>query len=67
MDSEDSSLDDRHRRRPPYAVAYEIGDGRQYEVALPGDAIATVEDGALKISHPEGVKALIQVRPMETN
>lgn len=51
-------------RRPPYAVAYEIGDGRMYEVALPGDAVATAEEGVLKISHPQGVAHIIQVKPM---
>jgi hypothetical protein len=53
-------------RRPPYAVAYEIGDGRLYEVALSGDAVATVEDGAVKISHLEGVKGIVQVKPYES-
>jgi hypothetical protein len=54
-------------RRPPYAVAYALASGELYEVALPGDAVATVEHGVLKISHPEGVSALVQVRPMEMN
>lgn len=50
-------------RRPPYGVAYRAGD-RDYEVLLPGDAIATVEDGVLKIQHAKFLIAgLIQVRP----
>lgn len=53
-------------RRPPYAVAYEIGDGRLYEVALPGDAVATVEDGVLKVSHAAGVAHIVQVKSMGT-
>lgn len=53
-------------RRPPYAVAYALASGELYEVALPGDAVATVEDGVLKISHPQGVAHIIQIRPMET-
>lgn len=53
------------RRRPPYAVAYEIGDGRLYEVALSGDAVATVEDGVFKISHATGVAHIVQVKPIK--
>jgi len=52
-------------RRPPYAVAYALASGELYEVALPGDAVATVEHGVLKISHPEGVDRIVQVKPME--
>lgn len=51
-------------RRPPYAVAYALASGELYEVALPGDAVATVEGGVLKISHPQGVAHIIQVKPM---
>lgn len=51
--------------RPPYAVAYQAGDGQLYEVALAGDAVATVEHGVLKVSHPSGVASIIQIRPME--
>lgn len=50
-------------RRPPYVVAYTIASGEMYEVALPGDAVATVEHGVLKISHPAGVACILQVRP----
>src|SRR5690349_18192734 len=50
-------------RRPPYAIAYALASGELYEVALPGDAVATVEDGVLKVSHPEGVDRMVQVKP----
>lgn len=53
-------------RRPPYAVAYALASGELYEVALPGDAVATVEDGVLKISHAAGVAYIVQVKPMGT-
>lgn len=53
-------------RRPPYAVAYALASGELYEVALPGDAVATVEGGVLKISHPQGVAHIIQVKPMRS-
>lgn len=52
-------------RRPPYAVAYALASGELYEVALSGDAVATVEDGVLKVSHPQGVASIVQVKPLE--
>jgi len=52
-------------RRPPYAVAYELASGEQYEVALPGDATVCAQQGALVITHGSAVQALIQIRPME--
>jgi hypothetical protein len=52
-------------RRPPYAVAYALEGGAQYEIALPGDATVTAVDGVLTISHPSAVLALTQTRPME--
>lgn len=51
-------------RRPPYAVAYALASGELYEIALPGDAVATVEHGVLKVSHPAGVDRMVQVKPM---
>lgn len=53
-------------RRPPYAVAYELQDGTQYEIALPGDATIRAHEGALIITHASAVTALTQARPMET-
>jgi hypothetical protein len=53
-------------RRPPYAVAYAIEGGAQYEIALPGDATVRAVDGALIITHASTVLALTQARPMET-
>lgn len=52
-------------RRPPYAVAYAIEGGAQYEIALPGDATVRAVDGALVITHDKPVLAMGQVRPME--
>ena len=52
-------------RRPPYAVAYALASGELYEVALSGDAVATVEHGVLKVSHPQGVAHIVQVKPLE--
>lgn len=52
-------------RRPPYAVAYAIEGGAQYEIALPGDASVRAEDGALIVTHDSAVLALSTVRPME--
>lgn len=52
-------------RRPPYAVAYAIEGGAQYEIALPGDASVRAVDGALVITHDSAVLALSHVRPME--
>lgn len=52
-------------RRPPYAVAYAIEGGPQYEIALPGDATVRAVDGALVITHDKPVLAMGQVRPME--
>lgn len=52
-------------RRPPYAVAYAIEGGAQYEIALSGDATIRAEDGALIITHASAVLALTQARPME--
>lgn len=52
-------------RRPPYAVAYAIQGGAQYEIALPGDASVRAVDGALQITHDSAVLALSHVRPME--
>lgn len=52
-------------RRPPYAVAYAIEGGAQYEIALPGDASVRAEDGALIVTHDSAVLALSHVRPME--
>lgn len=53
-------------RRPPYAVAYAIEGGAQYEIALPGDATVSAVDGALLITHDKPVLAMGQVRPMES-
>lgn len=53
-------------RRPPYAVAYAVAGGHEYEIALPGDASVIAEDGVLKISHPSAVLALTQVQPFAT-
>lgn len=52
-------------RRPPYAVAYAIEGGAQYEIALPGDATVRAVDGALVITHASAVLALTDVRPWE--
>lgn len=52
-------------RRPPYAVAYAIEGGAQYEIALPGDASVRAVDGTLIITHDSAVLALSHVRPME--
>lgn len=52
-------------RRPPYAVAYALQGGAQYEIALPGDATVRAEDGALIITHSSAVLAMTQYRPME--
>lgn len=52
-------------RRPAYATAYALASGELYEVALSGDAVATVEDGVLKVSHPAGVARIVQVKPIE--
>jgi hypothetical protein len=52
-------------RRPPYAVAYALEGGAQYEIALPGDATVRFADGALIITHASAVLALTQARPME--
>ncbi len=53
-------------RRPPYAVAYGLEDGTQYEIALPGDATVRLDDGLLIVHHTQSpVKGLIQARPME--
>jgi hypothetical protein len=52
-------------RRPPYAVAYAVAGGAQYEIALPGDATVRFADGALIITHASAVLALTQARPME--
>lgn len=52
-------------RRPPYAVAYAVAGGHEYEIALPGDASVRAIDGALIITHPSAVLALSNVRPME--
>lgn len=54
------------RRRPPYAVAYAIEGGIEYEIALPGDATVRAVDGALVITHAGAVLALTQARPMES-
>lgn len=51
--------------RPPYAVAYATGSGALNEIALPGDAMAAVTDGALVISHPSGVLGIVHVKPWE--
>lgn len=51
-------------RRPPYAVAYAVEGGAQYEVALPGDATVRAVDGALVVTHSRPVLALTIVRPM---
>jgi len=46
-------------------VAYELQDGTQYEVALPGDATLRADDGVLILAHTQSpIKGLIQVRPM---
>jgi len=52
-------------RRPPYAVAYAIEGGAQYEIALPGDATVRPIDGALVITHASAILALTNVRPLE--
>lgn len=52
-------------RRPPYAVAYAVEGGAQYEIALPGDATVRAHEGALIITHASAVLALTQARPME--
>lgn len=52
-------------RRPPYAVAYEVQGGAQYEIALPGDATIRAHEGALIITHASAVMALLQCKPME--
>ena len=52
-------------RRPPYAVAYSLEDGTDFEVALPGDATIRAVDGALIITHTSPVKGLTRARPME--
>lgn len=51
-------------RRPPYAVAYALQGGAQYEIALPGDATVRAIDGALIITHDSAILALSSVRPM---
>lgn len=38
-------------RRPPYAVAYAVQSGAQYEVLVSGDATVVAEDGVLKVVH----------------
>jgi hypothetical protein len=52
-------------RRRPYAVAYAVEGGAQYEIALPGDASVHAVDGALIITHSSAILALTDVRPME--
>lgn len=53
------------KRRPPYAVAYSVGD-HAYEIALPGDATVAAVDGVLVITHALGpVAGIVQARPME--
>jgi hypothetical protein len=52
-------------RRPPYAVAYAVEGGAQYEVAVSGDATVVAEDGALMVLHPKKpVLAIVRVTPM---
>jgi hypothetical protein len=60
-----NSEDPRPPRRPPYAVAYAVEGGAQYEIALPGDATIRAHEGALIITHASAVLALTQARPME--
>lgn len=52
-------------RRPPYAVAYEIQGGARFEIALPGDATVSAENGALVITHSSAVTAMTQFKPWE--
>lgn len=64
-EGEDPESEAEPPRRPPYAVAYAIEGGAQYEIALPGDATVRAVDGALVITHDKPVLAMGQVRPME--
>lgn len=62
----DFELPPQPERRPPYAVAYSAG-GHLYEVALPGDAVVSAEDGALIIKHPDfPVHGIVRVLPVRT-
>lgn len=58
------ALEHEKSRRPPYAVAYAVEGGTEYEVALPGDATVRAVDGALLVTHSRPVLALTIVRPM---